>query len=82
MKGKGLTFLPILLEDYAVGDYSGMAIQMEKIAVVLTHDPKAVDKEFEIAFLKILMAKLSTPEGRAQVVAIVTPPAAAKAPAA
>ncbi len=60
LQAKGMTVLPELFKDYAVGDYSGMANKMKKAAVVLSN-PASLEAEFASVFAKLLDAKLNDP---------------------
>jgi hypothetical protein len=64
LRAKGLKLLPEILEDYGVGDYSGVGIKIHKAALILTHDPDAVNKEFEEVFERALAIKLADPKTR------------------
>lgn len=78
LHSNGCVILPALLEDYMVGDYSGLAIRLGKIATVLTHNPNAIQEEFDKAYERILAAQLADPVKKAALVARVN---AANAPA-
>lgn len=68
LRAKGLSVLPAILEDYGVGDYVGVAEKMEKAAVVFTHDPQNIEKEFEDVFRNVLIAKLADPAAKAALI--------------
>lgn len=76
LREKGLELIPSFLEDYGVGDYSGMAKKMKDAAVLLSN-PASVDAEFEKVWEKLLAKKLSSPEELAKVEASI---AARRAP--
>jgi len=66
MKEKGLVTTAAFLEDYAVGDYSGMAKKLKDLSVVMSN-PAAVEAEFAVVFAKLLQGKLNSPEGLAEI---------------
>lgn len=59
----GFTRLPPILEDYAVGDYSGMIGKIRDVAEILG-DEKERQAEFERVFQLILESKMKDPEKR------------------
>jgi hypothetical protein len=59
----GLKRVPAFLEDYAVGDYSGMLSKIRD-TVELMSDPKAVMLELEPVFETVLEQKLKDPAQR------------------
>lgn len=59
----GFTRLPPILEDYAVGDYSGMISRIREVADLLG-DERERQAEFERVFQLILEARLRDPERR------------------
>jgi hypothetical protein len=59
----GFTRLPPILEDYSVGDYSGMIGKIRDVAEMLG-DEKERQAEFERVFQLILEAKMKDPEKR------------------
>lgn len=59
----GFTRLPPILEDYAVGDYSGMIGKIRDVADLLG-DEKERQAEFDRVFQLILEAKMKDPEKR------------------
>lgn len=69
LRGKyGLTMIPLLLEDYSVGDYSGMATRIKDIAELLL-DPKRTAVEFDEIFSRLLTIRMSDPESRTALLA-------------
>jgi hypothetical protein len=64
LRSQGLEKVPAFLEDYGVGDYSGMATRIKNL-VELFGDPDSVIKEFSKVFENVLKAKLADPAGRA-----------------
>lgn len=69
LRGKyGLSLIPSLLEDYSVGDYSGMATRVKDIAELLL-DPKRAAAEFDEIFSRMLEIRMSDPEGRSALLA-------------
>lgn len=66
----GLNFLSPLLEDYAVGDYSGMVKELSKMRNAL-HDPVTM-KQVTESFLTVQFQKYAeTDEGRKAIIALV-----------
>jgi hypothetical protein len=59
----GFTRLPPILEDYAVGDYSGMISKIREVADLLG-DERERQSEFERVFQLVLEAKMRDPEKR------------------
>lgn len=59
----GFTRLPPILEDYSVGNYSGMIGKIRDVAEILG-DEKERQAEFERVFQLILEAKMKDPEKR------------------
>lgn len=53
MRSKGMTWVPDLLEDYAVGDYDSIGVKMAKIAM-LAHNDAALRDEFKKVFASLL----------------------------
>lgn len=56
LRSKGLKHIPEFLEDYSVGDYSGMAEKIHE-AAVLMDDPTAAAKAFDDLADKIIAAR-------------------------
>ncbi len=67
--GLGLKETPAFLLDFAVGDVSGMAEKLVKLAALFLKGEGAVLVEFERVFDGLLAAKLTTDAGRAIVAA-------------
>lgn len=65
LREKGMTVLPGFLEDYAVGDYSGMAHKLKEASAILFNEA-AVAQEFEKVFQKLLEVKLRDPDAKAK----------------
>lgn len=65
----GLKRLPALLQCYSIGDYSGMAKQIQSFAELLATDEKHITSEFDDVFSNVLDTKLATPEGKALITA-------------
>jgi hypothetical protein len=59
----GFTRIPPILEDYSVGDYSGMIGKIRDVAEILGDD-KERHAEFEKVFQLVLEAKMKDPEKR------------------
>jgi len=69
LRSLGLKKTPEFLEDYGVGDYSGMAEKITDLAKLFVNGQDAVVAEFSQVFDSVLAAKLSTETGRAYVAA-------------
>lgn len=65
MKEHGLEKVAAFLEDYSVGDYSGMVKKMKDLGAILA-DPAMADLEFDKVFTKLLDVKLNDPAKRAK----------------
>ena len=79
-RSAGLTWLPVILEEYVVGDATSLFKSIDEAAAVVRNGNDAIMRELEGTFERVLDMKLSTPEGRALVkakldlaVAIATP---------
>ena len=59
----GMTIIPGILEDYSVGDYSGVARRVKDIAEILL-DPVRAAAEFGRVFEHILEQRMKDPEQR------------------
>jgi hypothetical protein len=60
LRGKGLTSVSAFFEDYAVGDYSGMAKKLKDTAITLANSA-SLQGEFAVVFEKLLAEKLADP---------------------
>lgn len=69
LRSLGLKKTPEFLEDYAVGDYSGMAEKIKELVKLFINGEDAVVTEFTQVFESVLQAKLSTETGRAYIAA-------------
>ncbi len=69
LSGLGLKETPAFLLDFAVGDISGMAEKLVKLAALFLKGESAVLVEFERVFDGLLAVKLTTDAGRAIVAA-------------
>jgi hypothetical protein len=78
----GLKRMPALLLAYSVGDYGGMAKQIQSFAELLQTDEKHITSEFDDVFNNVLDVKLATPEGKALLAAKLTALTAPATPAA
>jgi len=56
LRAGGLEYVPDFLEDYGVGDYSGMAKTIHKAALLL-ENPKHAEELFDKAVDKVLAAR-------------------------
>lgn len=61
----GLIRIPGFLKLYSVGDYSGMANEIEQVAKIFLSGEAAVLEEFKEVFDRVLDKKLSDPAQRA-----------------
>lgn len=66
LREKGLSRVGDFLEDYAVGDYSGMLKKLKDTAVVLSTDA-GLQSEFAAVFDKLLAEKLADPAEAADI---------------
>lgn len=64
LKQYGLTRMPDILGDYAVGDYSGMYDKLHDFGRLSMSGDEAVMAEFDQVFQNVMSAKLGTEEGR------------------
>ena len=69
LQSYGLQKTPEFLQDYAVGDYSGMGHKISDLARLFLDGEEHVVKEFQYVFDRVLEAKLQTAEGRAYIAA-------------
>jgi hypothetical protein len=69
LRSLGLIKTPEFLEDYGVGDYSGMAEKLKRLAKLFLDSQEAVVAEFGQVFESCLAAKLKTESGRAYIAA-------------
>jgi len=65
LKAYGLVKIPDFLADYAVGDYSGMAMKIKALAEMFMSGEDAVVKEFDAVYERVLAEKLKSEAGRA-----------------
>ena len=66
----GFTKLPVFLEDYAVGDYSGMVRSIKELHDIM-HDPAQRAAELDRVVKLVLEMKFKDPEQRAAVLKLV-----------
>jgi hypothetical protein len=69
LRALGLKKTPEFLEDYGVGDYSGMANKIKELAKLFLTGQDALVAEFGQVFESVLDAKLKTETGRAYIAA-------------
>lgn len=69
LQAYGLKKTPEFLIDYSVGDYSGMAVKIAKLAELFASGEKHVVEELDAVYERVLAAKLATEEGRALIAA-------------
>ena len=69
LRSLGLKETPLFLEDYGVGDYSGMAQKIKDLVKLFLNGQESIVNEFGQVFESVLDAKLSTETGRAYVAA-------------
>jgi hypothetical protein len=65
LRNVGLKRMPELLECYAVGDWSGIAKQVQTVGEMLMQGENVVLAEVDTVFMSVLSAKLNTEAGRA-----------------
>jgi hypothetical protein len=65
LREMGLVQTPEFLTDYSVGDYSGMATKLKKLADLFMHGEAGVLTEFKNVAGRVIDAQLRTEEGRA-----------------
>lgn len=65
LKQYGLTRLPDILGDYAVGDYAGMYEKMHDFGKLTMSGDQAVLVEFDQIYTNVLKSKMGSEEGRA-----------------
>lgn len=63
LRKMGMNTVPVALEHYAVGDYSGLAAFLQSLAATMTNTD-AARAEFEGIFDKMLLTKLNDPQSR------------------
>jgi hypothetical protein len=61
----GLTWLPAMLEDFAITNVTDMIQKMHDMAKVVQAGNDAILKDLEATYERVLDKKLSTPEGLA-----------------
>lgn len=67
---RGFKRLPVIFNDYAVGDYSGIADEVHSFADLIQREGEtAIARELDAVFKFELNSKLATEEGKALVVA-------------
>jgi hypothetical protein len=64
-RAKGMTWVPDLLEDYAVGDYDSIGVKLVKVGM-LAHNDAALKSEFDTVFASLLKSKFQDPDAKAQ----------------
>lgn len=65
LENYGLVKIAGFMQDYAVGDYSGMAHRIGDLARLALEGEDPVLKELDTAFKRMIEGKLKTDEGRA-----------------
>lgn len=65
LKAHGMTWVPDLLIDYAVGDYENVALKLGHVGVTIAHDPK-LKAEFDTVLKKLVASKLQDPDAKAE----------------
>lgn len=65
LKANGMSWVPDLLIDYAVGDYESVGIKLGHAAVDIAKDP-ALKSEFDTVFSKLLASKFQDPDAKAE----------------
>jgi hypothetical protein len=69
LRSIGLKKTPEFLEDYSVGDYSGMGRKVKQLGELFLAGEAAVLEEFEQVFEGLLNARLKTEVGRTYIAA-------------
>ena len=80
LRAAGLKLLPVLLEDFAVGDVNDLLEKIHDISKLVESGNDAIEKELESTYENVLDKKLATPEGMALVKAKIAVIEAAAAP--
>jgi hypothetical protein len=65
MRAKGMSWMPDLLEDYAVGDYDNIGTKLVKVGM-LAHNDAALKAEFDTVFATLLKSKFQDADAKAQ----------------
>lgn len=65
LKAKGMTWVPDLLVDYAVGDYESVGMKLGHLAADIHNDP-SLKAEFDKVFQKLLATKFQDPDAKAE----------------
>ncbi len=65
LKSHGMTWVPDLLVDYAVGDYENVGLKLGHLGLDIAKDPK-LKSEFESVFQKLLASKFQDPDAKAE----------------
>ena len=65
LRAYGLVKIPDFLIDYSVGDYSGMAEKIKRLAEMFMSGEATVLTEFDAVYERVLIEKLKTEAGRA-----------------
>lgn len=65
LKANGMSWVPDLLIDYAVGDYESVGIKLGHVAVDIAKDPN-LKAEFDTVFQKLLASKFQDDASKTQ----------------
>jgi hypothetical protein len=65
LKANGMSWVPDLLIDYAVGDYESVGLKLGHVAVDIAKDPN-LKAEFDTVFQKLLASKFQDADAKAQ----------------
>jgi hypothetical protein len=63
LKANGMTWVPDLLIDYAVGDYENVGVKLGHIGVDIAKDPN-LKAEFDTVFQKLLASKFQDADAK------------------
>lgn len=63
LASNGMTWVPALLVDYAVGDYESVGVKLGHLAITIEKDP-TLKAEFDTVFQKLLASKFQDPTAK------------------
>lgn len=65
LTANGMTWVPALLIDYAVGDYESVGVKLGHLAITIEKDPN-LKAEFDTVFQKLLASKFQDPDAKTE----------------
>lgn len=65
LTSNGMTWVPALLIDYAVGDYESVGVKLGHLAITIEKDP-TLKAEFDTVFQKLLATKFQDPTAKTE----------------